>query len=102
MGDGTLEGVDALREVKSELETKKQKLGSQLLEELNKQLYREQLPDHGLRRQGSNRDFQRGTETRNSKSSKIKRNLLDVTLPAYLSAGQISRYLLEKIQFQQL
>lgn len=90
LGDGVLEGVEALREVKTDLETKKQKLSSKLLEELNKHLYKEQPKELGLRRQGSNRDFQRGNETRNSKGSKVKRNLLDVTLPGYLS-GQISR-----------
>ncbi|OXU21806.1 hypothetical protein TSAR_005060 [Trichomalopsis sarcophagae] len=90
MGDGVLEGVEALREVRTELETKKQKLITKLLEELNKHLYKEQPKESGLRRQGSYRDFQRGNETRNSKGSKVKRNLLDVTVPGYLS-GQVSR-----------
>lgn len=102
MGDGVLEGVEALREVRTELETKKQKLSSKLLDELNKHLYKEQPRDTGLRRQGSNRDFQRGNETRNSKGSKVKRNLLDVTMPAYMS-GQVSRYadyyILEKMLY---
>ncbi|XP_011498011.1 PREDICTED: exocyst complex component 4 [Ceratosolen solmsi marchali] len=90
MGDKVLEGVEALREVRSELESKKQKLSSKLLEELNNHLYKEQLVETGLKRQGSNRDFQRGNEARSSKGNKVKRNLLDVAVPGYLS-GQISR-----------
>ena len=91
-GDGVLEGVEALREVRTELETKKQKLCSKLLEELKKHLYKEQPKESGLRRQGSNRDFQRGIEMRNSKGSKVKRNLLDVTIPGGYLSGQVSRY----------
>ena len=93
MGDGVLENVEALREVRMELESKKQKLNSKLLEELNKHLYKQQQKEEGLRRQGSNRDFQRGIEVRNSKGNKVKRNLLDVSVPGYLS-GQVSRYIL--------
>ncbi|KAJ8682074.1 hypothetical protein QAD02_017866 [Eretmocerus hayati] len=90
LGSGKLEGVEALREVRAELDIKKQKLISKLLEELNKHLYREQPKDSGLRRQGSNRDFQRGIEARSSKGSKVKRNLLDVSTSGVLS-GQVSR-----------
>jgi exocyst complex component 4 len=96
MGDGVLEGVEALREVRTELESKKQKLSSKLLEELNKHLYKEQLTETGLKRQGSNRDFQRGNETRNSKGNKVKRNLLDIAGSAYLS-GQVSRCVIKVI-----
>lgn len=79
MGEGVLEGVEALREVKTELEVKKQLLNSTLLEELSKNLYYDSTLEAPLQRQGSNRDFQRGIELRNSKGSKIKKSFLDVT-----------------------
>ena len=78
MGEGALEGVEALREVRTELETKKQQLNVTLLEELSKQLYIESIRETPLQRQGSNRDFQRGNEARSSKGNKAKRTLLDV------------------------
>lgn len=82
MGEGALEGVEALREVRTELESKKQQLNSTLLEELSKQLYIESTRETQLQRQGSNRDFQRGNETRSSRGNKIKRTLLDI-MPAF-------------------
>ncbi|KAL7287624.1 hypothetical protein TKK_0018269 [Trichogramma kaykai] len=90
MGDGVLEEVEALREVRKELESKKQKLSSRLLDELNKHLYKEHPLEEGLKRTGSTRDFQRGIDLRNSKGNKVKRNLLDVSVPGYFS-GQASR-----------
>ncbi|XP_014206548.1 exocyst complex component 4 [Copidosoma floridanum] len=90
LSGGVLGEVEGLREVRADIEIKKQKLISKLLEELNKHLYKEQVKEVGLRRQGSNRDFQRGIEMRNSKSSKVKKNLLDVTIPGFVS-GQVSR-----------
>ena len=93
MREGALEGVEALREVRTELETKEQQLNATLLEELSKQLYIEPTRVTPLQRQGSNRDFQRGNEARNSKGNKIKRALLDVT-PGF-TGGQNVRYLLK-------
>ena len=91
MGDGILEGVEALREVRTELETKKQNLRLKLLEELSKHLYLETTRDTFLKRQGSGRDFQRTNESRGSRGNKVKRALLDF-MPAY-SAGQLPRLL---------
>lgn len=82
MGDGSLEGVEALREVRMELETKKQQLQQKLLEELTRHLYLETTREVVLKRQGSGRDFQRGNETRGSRGNKVKRSLLDVNYPA--------------------
>ncbi|KAK0167148.1 hypothetical protein PV327_004582 [Microctonus hyperodae] len=78
MGEGCLEGVEALREVKTELETKKQQLKQKLLEELTRHLYIEITREVTLKRQGSGRDFQRSNETRGSRGNKVKRALLDV------------------------
>lgn len=78
-GEGVLEGVEALREVRTELEVKKQQLNATLLEELSKSLYYDSTVEMPLQRLGSNRDFQRGIELRNSKGSKIKKSFLDVT-----------------------
>ncbi|XP_015108792.1 exocyst complex component 4 [Diachasma alloeum] len=78
MGDGSLEGVEALREVRLELETKKQQLQQKLLEELSRHLYLETTREVLLRRQGSGRDFQRGNESRGSRGNKVKRSLLEV------------------------
>ncbi|XP_049784437.1 exocyst complex component 4 isoform X1 [Schistocerca cancellata] len=86
MGEGDLEGVEALREVRMELQSKKEILHTKLTEELSQQLYthrklQENIP---LRRQGSGRDnllsgslspFQRGSELR--ASTKSSRHLLD-------------------------
>ncbi|XP_008550620.1 exocyst complex component 4 [Microplitis demolitor] len=87
MGDGNLEGVEALRELRMELETKKQQLQSKLLEELTRHLYVETTREVLLKRQGSGRDFQRGNEARGSRGNKVKRALLDVSYPN----SQVSR-----------
>ncbi|KAH0550385.1 exocyst complex component 4 [Cotesia glomerata] len=87
MGDGSLEGVEALREVKTELEAKKQQLQSKLLEELTRHLYVETTREVLLKRQGSGRDFQRSNEARGSRGNKVKRALLDVSYPS----GQLAR-----------
>ncbi|KAG8039773.1 hypothetical protein G9C98_000502, partial [Cotesia typhae] len=87
MGDGSLEGVEALREVKTELEAKKQQLQSKLLEELTRHLYVETTREVLLKRQGSGRDFQRSNEARGSRGNKVKRALLDVSYPN----GQLAR-----------
>lgn len=89
LGDGTLEGVEALREVRTELEAKEQQLHEKLLEELSKHLYVESTREILLRRQGSGRDFQRGNESRGSRGNKVRRALLDV-MSAYPS-GQAPR-----------
>ncbi|XP_043286055.1 exocyst complex component 4 isoform X2 [Venturia canescens] len=81
MGDGSLEGVEALREVRMELEAKKQQLHMKLLEELSRHLYHENTREIFLKRQGSGRDFQRGNESRSSRGNKVKRALLDVMSP---------------------
>lgn len=81
---GALENVEALREVRTELESKKQLLNSKLLEELGKQFYIESAREISFKRQGSGRDFQRGNDARNSKGNKTKRALMD--MPAF--AGQ--------------
>ncbi|XP_046430735.1 exocyst complex component 4 isoform X1 [Neodiprion virginianus] len=86
LGDGTLEGVEALREVRTELEAKEQQLHVKLLEELSKHLYIESTREVLLKRQGSGRDFQRGNESRGSRGNKVRRALLDV-MSTY-SAGQ--------------
>lgn len=80
MGEGVLEDVEALREVRSELEVKKQQLNTTLLEELSKNLYYDSTRETSLQRHGSNKDFQRGIEARNSKGNKIKKSFLDVTV----------------------
>ncbi|XP_033211207.1 exocyst complex component 4 isoform X2 [Belonocnema kinseyi] len=90
MGEGALESVEALREVRTELEIKKQQVNSTLLEELSKQLYVESTRETQLKRQGSNRDFQRGNETRSSRRNKIKRTLLDI-LPAFHGGQNVRR-----------
>ncbi|XP_012254294.2 exocyst complex component 4 isoform X2 [Athalia rosae] len=89
LGDGTLEGVEALREVRTELEAKEQQLHAKLLEELSKHLYIESTREALFRRQGSGRDFQRGNESRGSRGNKVRRALLDV-MSAY-PAGQAPR-----------
>ncbi|XP_015592198.1 exocyst complex component 4 isoform X2 [Cephus cinctus] len=89
LGEGPLEGVEALREVRTELETKKQQLHVKLLEELSKHLYIESTREILLRRHGSGRDFQRGNESRNSRGNKVRRALLDV-MSAY-PTGQAPR-----------
>lgn len=86
LGDGSLEKVEALRELRSELQVKKQQLHIKLLEELSHLLYVESTQDVlALRRQGSGRDmnacaspFQRASELRASARGKARRNLLDV------------------------
>ena len=85
LGDGSLEKVEALRELRAELQIKKQQLHIKLLEELSHHLYVESTQDVlALRRQGSGRDmnavsspFQRASELRASARGKGRRNLLD-------------------------
>ncbi|XP_021936020.1 exocyst complex component 4 isoform X2 [Zootermopsis nevadensis] len=90
LGDGSLEGVEALREVRTELQAKKQQLHSRLLAELTRHLYIVSTQDVvALRRQGSGRDgnplnspFQRAGELRGSaRVSKTRLTLLDVSVP---------------------
>ncbi|KAF7995170.1 hypothetical protein HCN44_004642 [Aphidius gifuensis] len=80
IGNGSLEEVEALREVKNELDTHKQQLQNKLFNELNKHLYIETSNEvFQLKKQGSSRDFQRSNETRGSRDNKLKRSaLLDV------------------------
>ncbi|XP_034951253.1 exocyst complex component 4 [Chelonus insularis] len=92
MGDGSLEGVEALRELKMELEMKKQQLKQKLLEELNRHLYVETTREVLLKRQGSGRDFQRGNETRGSRGAKIKRALLEVNYSNNQSTRSINHH----------
>lgn len=90
LGKSTLDGVEGLRELATELETKKKQLHIKLLDELSRHLYvRSSQEAFQLRRQGSGRDpallaspFQREAELRASSrrknESKAKRNLLEV------------------------
>ncbi|XP_012280945.1 exocyst complex component 4 [Orussus abietinus] len=89
MGTGSLEGVEALREVRMELKTRRQQLHVKLMEELRKHLYIESTREISFRRQGSGKDFLRGNEIRNSRGYKTKRALLDV--PSTFPSNQISR-----------
>lgn len=87
LGDGSLEKVEALRDLRTELQAKKQQLHVKLLEELSHHLYVESTQEVlALRRQGSGRDlnacaspFQRASELRASARGKARRNLLEVT-----------------------
>lgn len=89
LGEGSLEGVEALREVRTDLQTKKQQLHSQLLAELTQHLYIVSTQDVvALRRQGSGREgnplnspFQRTGEQRGSaRLPKTRMALLDVSI----------------------
>ncbi|XP_063222641.1 exocyst complex component 4 [Bacillus rossius redtenbacheri] len=98
LGDGSLEGVDALREVRSDLQAKKQQLHVKLMEELTCHLYvRSTQEVLALQRQGSGRDnlltspFQRATELRgSSRTPKARRALLDVSSSASPRPGMNS------------
>lgn len=87
LGDGSLEKVEALRDLRTELQAKKQQLHVKLLEELSHHLYVESTQDVlALRRQGSGRDlnacaspFQRASELRASARGKARRNLLEIS-----------------------
>nr|CAD7403523.1 unnamed protein product [Timema cristinae] len=90
LGEGSLEGVEALREVRVELQMKKQQLHTKLMQELSHHLYVQSTQEIvALRRQGSGRDntllnspFQRATELRSSaRTPKARRALLDVLSP---------------------
>ncbi|PNF38735.1 Exocyst complex component 4 [Cryptotermes secundus] len=89
LGEGSLEGVEALREVRTDLQTKKQKLHSRLLTELTSHLYIVSTHDVvALRRQGSGRDgnplnspFQHAGELRGfARLPKTRLALLDMNV----------------------
>lgn len=97
LGDGSLEKVEALRELRGELQAKKQLLHIKLLEELSQLLYVESTQEVlALRRQGSGRDmnasaspFQRASELRSSARGKARRNLLEISPFPGASAGRV-------------
>ncbi|KAF2896324.1 hypothetical protein ILUMI_09831 [Ignelater luminosus] len=88
LGKGSLEGVEGLKELSQELESKKEHLHIQLVSELKQHLY-VKTAQHALalRRQGSGRDglfnspLQRSVELRLSsrQRSTVRRNILDST-----------------------
>ncbi|GLH06245.1 Exocyst complex component 4 [Gryllus bimaculatus] len=89
LGEGGLEGVEALREVRADLQSKKQQLHMKLMEELSHHIYTHSTQEVlSLCRQGSGREnllnspFQRAGELRNSaRNPKARRALLDVSSP---------------------
>ncbi|KAK6635581.1 hypothetical protein RUM44_000835 [Polyplax serrata] len=85
LGDGNLAGIEALKEVRTELQAKKQILQARLMDELRQHLYVIPSAESSFRRQGSGKDgyspFQRTGDLRGSnRSSKARRKLLDVPL----------------------
>ncbi|EEB18474.1 exocyst componenet sec8, putative [Pediculus humanus corporis] len=88
LGDGNLAGIEALREVRTELQTKKQILYGKLMEELKHHLY--VIPyneSSSFRRQGSGKEcfspFQRTGDLRGSnRGSRARRKLLDASMKA--------------------
>ncbi|XP_069698515.1 exocyst complex component 4 isoform X1 [Periplaneta americana] len=96
LGEGSLEGVEALREVRTDLQAKKQQLHTQLLAELTRHLYIVSTQDVlALRRQGSGRDsnllnspFQRAGELRSS-SRTPRARLLDVNAFPNTPSGRV-------------
>lgn len=85
LGKGNLEGIEGLKELCQDLESKKESLHLQLLSELKSHLY-VKTSQHGiaLRRQGSGRDalfaspLQRSTERLSARQrSAVRRNLVE-------------------------
>lgn len=105
LGDGSLEKVEALRELRAELQTKKQQLHIKLLEELSHLVYVESTQEVlALRRQGSGRDmnasaspFQRANELRASARGKARRNLLEVAPFPGASSNRLIQLLTQKL-----
>lgn len=89
LGKGSLEGVEGIRELSTELDQKKQQLHVKLLEELRTHLYVKPAQEAvSLRRQGSGRDgmlfaspFQRSNEQRlsNRQRSSARKNLFEIS-----------------------
>lgn len=88
LGNSSLQGVEGIRELSSELEQKKQQLHVKLLQELRNHLYvRTSQEALALRRQGSGREcfaiaspFQRGNELRLSNRQRTARkNLMEIS-----------------------
>lgn len=89
LGNGSLQGVEGIRELSVELDEKKQQLHVKLLEEVRYHLYvRTSQEALALRRQGSGREvgnftsspFQRSTELRlSNRQRSARRNLLEIS-----------------------